>query len=313
LPLPEGYILRHLTEADIPAAQAVLDAAETHDTGEPRRHDHELATEWKDPGSHPETDWWVAVRPDDAIGGVAWLWPETAGEVTADHYVHPDHRGLGLGEVLLDAIEARVAQLAPRHADGTARRLVVWSEDTDLARRAMLDSRGFLPVRQYYEMAIDLEEEPAQACWPPGLEPRAFRPGVDERSVWEADIEAFSEHYLFEARPFELWRLHHLEAGSSDPTLWWLAWDGDELAGYVIPVCGELGAEIGDLAVRRPWRRRGLGRALLLTAFRTLRDRGQTVVRLYVDAQNVTNAVRVYESAGMHVSRRFDVLEKPLA
>ena len=37
------------------------------------------------------------------------------------------------------------------------------------------------------------------------------------------------------------------------------------------------------------------------------------MARLYVDAQNVTNAVRVYEAAGMHVSRRFDVMEKPLA
>ena len=112
--------------------------------------------------------------------------------------------------------------------------------------------------------------------------------------------------------PFKEWRLHHLEAESSDPTLWWLAWDGDELAGYVIPVCGELGAEIGDLAVRKPWRGRGLARALLLASFRTLRDRGQAVARLWVDAQNVTNAVRVYEAAGMHVARRFDVLEKPL-
>jgi mycothiol synthase len=312
MPLPEGYILRHPTQADLPAAQAVLDAAESHHTGEPRSHDHELATEWRDPGSHPEKDWWVAERSDRSIGGVAWLWPETAGEVTADHYVHPEHRGLGLGEALLDAIEARIAELPSRHPDGTARKLVVWSEDSDLVRRTTLDARGFAPVRQYYEMVTDLDAEPATAPWPPGLEPRAFRPGVDDRRVWEADTEAFSEHFLYTPRPFDEWRLHHLEAGNSDPTLWWLAWDGDELAGYVIAVCGELGAEIGDLAVRKPWRGRGLARALLLAAFATLRDRGQAVVRLYVDAQNVTNAVRVYESVGMRVARRFDVMEKPL-
>jgi mycothiol synthase len=313
MPLPQGYILRHPTEADLPAAQAVLDAAESHDTGEPRRHDNELATEWRDPGSHPDSDWWVAERADRSIGGVAWLWPEAAGEATADHYVHPEHRGLGLGDALLDAIEARAAELPPRHPDGTPRKLVVWSEDKDSVRRATLDARGFNQVRQYYEMALDLDAEPPDALWPPGLEPRAFRPGTDDRHVWEADTEAFSEHFLFEARPFEEWRLHHLEAGDSDPTLWWLAWDGDELAGYVIPVCGELGAEIGDLAVRKPWRGRGLARALLLAAFATLRDRRQTIVRLYVDAQNVTNAVRVYESVGMRVARRFDVMERPLA
>lgn len=313
MPLPEGYILRHPTEADLPAAQAVLDAAESHDTGEPRAHDHELATEWKDPASHPDTDWWVVERSDHSLGGVAWLWPEAAGEVIADHYVHPEHRGQGLGDALLDAIEARTAALPARHPDGAARRLVVWSEDCDLVRRASLDARGFAPVRQYYEMAMDLDAESPKAHWPPGLEPRAFRTGIDDRVVWEADSEAFSEHFLYEARPFEEWRLRHLEAGSSDTTLWSLAWDGDELAGYVIPVCGELGAEIGDLAVRKPWRGRGLASALLLAAFATLRERGQTIVRLYVDAQNVTNAVRVYESVGMRVARRFDVMEKTLA
>ena len=44
-----------------------------------------------------------------------------------------------------------------------------------------------------------------------------------------------------------------------------------------------------------------------------LRERGETVVRLYVDAANVTDAVAVYEAAGMHVARRFDVMQKPLA
>ena len=311
--VPEGYTLRHPDEADLPAAQAVLNAAESYDAGEPRRHEHELATEWRDPGSRPESDWWVVVAPDGLVVAVAWVWPETAGEVTADHYVHPAHRGLGLGDALLDTIEARVAELPARRPDGSARTLVAWCEDRDAVRRKALDARGFSAIRQYFEMAIDLMDELPPASWPAGIEARAFRPGIDDRRVWEADIEAFSEHFLFAARGFDEWRLHHLSAGDADVTLWWLAWDGDELAGYVIPVNGEHGAEIGDLAVRKPWRGRGIGRALLRAAFTTLRDRGCTVARLYVDAQNVTNAVPVYEAAGMRVSRRFDVLERPLA
>jgi len=162
-------------------------------------------------------------------------------------------------------------------------------------------------------MEIDLLGEVPPVAWPEGIEARAFRTGVDDRRVWEADVEAFAEHFLFEQRGYEEWRLLHVEAGGSDPTLWWLAWDGDELAGYVIPSEGEHGAEIGDLAVRKPWRGRGIARALLATSFATLRERGQTIVRLYVDAQNMTNAVRVYEEAGMHVSRRFDVMQRSLA
>ena len=85
------------------------------------------------------------------------------------------------------------------------------------------------------------------------------------------------------------------------------------MAGLVISLETDRGALIDDIAVRKPWRGLGIGRALLLEAFGALRERGQSVARLMVDAENVTNAVRVYEAAGMHVSRRFDVLEKPLA
>ena len=131
--------------------------------------------------------------------------------------------------------------------------------------------------------------------------------------MYQVDQEAFVEHHLYEPLDYDEWRLFHVEAVDGDVTLWQLAWDGDELAGFVIPIESEGDAVIGDLAVRSPWRGRGVGRALLLAAFATLRERGLTVVRLYVDAQNVTNAVCVYEAVGMHVSRRFDVMQKPLA
>jgi mycothiol synthase len=312
VPLPEGYILRHPAPGEAAAVQAVLDASETADAGEPRRHENNIVGEWRSERCRPSEDWWVAVASDGAIAAVGWVWPETAAELTADHYVHPDHRGQGLGELVLDMIEARWAELA-RSADGGARRrLIVWSEDSDTTRRASLDRRGFVAVRQYFEMEIDLRADVAAPEWPAAVVARRFAPGVDDEAVYRADQEAFAEHHLFEPRAYDEWRLFHLDAPDSDVTLWWLAWDGDELAGYIMPVESDRGALIGDIGVRKPWRGRGVAHALLLASFATLRDRGQKVARLYVDAQNVTNAVRVYEAAGMHVARRFDVLEKPL-
>ncbi len=167
--LPEGYILRHPTAADLPAAQAVLDAAESHDTGESRRHENRLATEWTSPHCDPGHDWWVVEAPGAGIVAVGWVWPETAGEVTADHYVHPAHRGHGLGEVLLDAIERRSAALCARPPDAAPRHLVVWSEDSDITRRASLEQRGFVATRQYFEMTIALDDSLPQAAWPEGI------------------------------------------------------------------------------------------------------------------------------------------------
>ena len=117
-PLPAGYRLHHPDPGTAAAVQAVLDAAESADSGEPRRHMTVVATQWEDPECRIERDWWVVEAPGGGIVGVAWVWPELASDVIADHYVHPEHRGLGLGEVLLDTIESRVSELPPRGADG---------------------------------------------------------------------------------------------------------------------------------------------------------------------------------------------------
>lgn len=291
----------------------MLDAAETADTGEPRRHGNDVANDWRSPRCHPDEDWWVVLAPDGAIAAAGWVWPETVSDLTGDHYVHPEHRGLGLGEVMLDLIEARAAEIVSSAGRAVPERLVVWSEDSDAARRASLDRRGFVAVRQYFEMEIALDADLAAPVWPERVVARGFRPGRDDRALYEADEQAFSEHHLYEPREYDEWRLFFTDAPSADPTLWRLVWDGDDLAGFVIPVETDRGALIDDLAVRKPWRGRGIAHGLLLAAFAALRDRGQAVARLYVDAQNVTNAVRVYVAAGMRVSRRFDVMEKPLS
>jgi len=309
---PSGYILRRPGAGEAAAIQAILDASETADTGERRRHDADVANEWRNPRCRPDEDWWVAVAPGGELAAVGWVWRQTAVEITADHYVHPAHRGLGLGELMLDAIEARAAEMSSPTPNGAPRSLLVWSEDSDVVRRASLERRGFAAIRQYFEMAIGLEGDLEMPVWPAGIVARGFRPGTDDEAVYRADQEAFAEHHLYEPRPYEEWRLFHVDAPDVDLSSSWLAWDGDQLAGFALQFAGDEGAIIGDLAVRKAWRGRGVGHALLLTAFRSLRDRGHAVARLYVDALNVTNAVRVYEAAGMHVSRRFDVLEKPL-
>lgn len=308
---PEGYLLRHPAHDELAAAQLVLDAAESADCGEPRRHDQDLTVYGRDPRFDLERNVWVVAAPTGDIVGAAWLWEGEAADMTADHYVHPRHRGRGLGGALLDAVEERAAELA---AAGPAARaaLVVWCQAGDSARRASLDGRGFVKVRESFEMRIDMHERPDPPAWPTGIVVRPLRVGRDERPVYEADQEAFAEHYLFESATFAEFHLRAFERAYSDPGLWLLAWDGEQVAGYVMAVIRDDGALVDSIAVRRPWRRRGLGLALLQAEFRLLAERGQRVVRLFVDAQNATGAVGLYEKAGLRVVRRFDCLRKDL-
>ncbi len=142
---------------------------------------------------------------------------------------------------------------------------------------------------------------------------RTFRPG-EERAIYDVDMEAFQDHWDFFPVPFDDWRDYFIGSETFDPELWFVAEDGDEIAGTAL--CSSArGPETGwvnVLAVRRPWRRRGLGRALLLHAFREFRRRGYERVGLNVDGENLTGAVRLYEQAGMRVAHREDSYRRPL-
>jgi mycothiol synthase len=92
--------------------------------------------------------------------------------------------------------------------------------------------------------------------------------------------------------------------------------DGDDIAGGVIcerftseePDCGW----VDDVAVRRPWRRRGVALALLLHAFGELFGRGIRKAALTVDSDSPTGATVLYERAGMRVDRSIDVFGKEI-
>ncbi len=88
--------------------------------------------------------------------------------------------------------------------------------------------------------------------------------------------------------------------------------EGDEIAGVCLSTDEGGMGWINTLGVRPPWRRRGLGRALLLETFRLFVERGRSTVRLGTDSQSPAGAVRLYESAGMTVAAAFDRYEKPL-
>jgi ribosomal protein S18 acetylase RimI-like enzyme len=164
-------------------------------------------------------------------------------------------------------------------------------------------------------MSGDFAGAPEEPRSPDGVKIRRCRADEEERAVHAVVMEAFSEGWDFTPQPFEEF-LHWATAMNSDRTLWWVAEDNGELAGTCICRPSAQGDDsrgwVETLAVRKPWRGQGLGRALLLTAFGEFHRRGQTGAALSVDTENVTGAVRLYESVGMHATRRLGIYERPL-
>ena len=160
-------------------------------------------------------------------------------------------------------------------------------------------------------MAIDLPEPPSPPNWPDGITPRIFLPGM-ERAVFDAVEEAFQDHWGHTPQNFEEWT-ERTRRESFDPSLWFLAMDGDEIAGAALcRLRPDNSAWVSTVAVRRPWRKRGLATALLQEAFGALYRREIHTAALGVDAESLTSATRVYERVGMHVTLRIATYQKIL-
>jgi ribosomal protein S18 acetylase RimI-like enzyme len=163
-------------------------------------------------------------------------------------------------------------------------------------------------------MDIDLTDETPEPVWPSGVGVRTLADG-EERRMYEAFMEVWQDTSDPPHETFEEWSHWLTRAETFEPSLWFLALAGDELAGFSLcrkdlndPSAGH----VELLGVRRPWRKQGLGHALLLHSFQALRRRGWTRGTLGVDASSLTGATRLYERAGMRVYRDTVFLERPV-
>jgi mycothiol synthase len=252
----------------------------------------------------------VAER-DGRIVGYVDFERRPEGQFPLDARVHPEAWGNEVADALLAAAERWAEE---RALPGDVLR--AYTAEPDVEIRAALEARSFWTIRHSFHMRIDLEAAQPPTEWPQGISVRAYDPEADERGVYEAHMEAFADHWDFHPLPIEEWRQRNFESEHFEPSLWILAEEDGQLAGISLNFWHFSGDPafgwVGVLAVRRPWRRRGLGFALLRHSFADFRARGATKVALGVDAENLTGAVRLYERAGMHVARRYDWYEKRL-
>lgn len=198
-----------------------------------------------------------------------------------------------------------------RAAEGVLR---TWAPSVATALRAAFMRLGLELVRHSYRMRIDLDREPDPPLWPAGISVRTFAL-ADAQRVHAVHQETFADSWEHVFEPYDEWAHWLLEREDFDPSLWFLAEDGAELAGILLSIPRETDPVEGYvqiLGVRGPWRRAGLGRALLQHAFREFHARGFERVVLGVDASSLTGAERLYENAGMKVVRQFDFFEKHL-
>jgi mycothiol synthase len=298
--LPETLVVRPATPDDAEAVNELVVAADVAVQGWSDGTPDELRSWWR--RNDPEENSWLVL--DDAVVAYGDYF-EHGDRAELDGFVHPERKGEGLGSWLIARAEERARAAGKR-------RLQTWCLAPDEDTRRLFEHHGFAEARRYYRMLIELEGLPAPPEWPDGLRVATFRE-QDARAFYDAIGEAFAEEWNFVEDPFEEWRTLRLDAPDFDPTLWFLVWDGEEVAAVLR---GERRGDqgwIGALGVRPAWRKRGLGLALLRHVLADWHRRGVTTVGLGVDAENPTGATRLYERAGMHVGFEAIAFQKELA
>lgn len=273
-------------------------------------------------GYDPLRDCLIAQVGDAVVGygKVHWVDDTDGGRNYASWgAVHPNWRRRGLGRAILRANHRRLREIAATHdlASDVQRRFESWAAETQVGALALLESEGMTVARYFFEMLRPNLDDVAEFPLPEGIEVRAMRP-EHYRQVWAADIEAFSDHWGGMDSSEQTFR-RFFSGPSFEPDLWRVAWEGDQVAGSVANVVmrefnAATGARRGLLAgvsVRRPWRGRGLARALVSQSLVALRERGMAEAVLGVDADNPTGALGVYEANGFAVSHRERSYRKP--
>jgi mycothiol synthase len=307
-PTIPGLGFRHLhSEVDLPGIVDVINAGFAADGNSERITVEGLANifahavHWD-----PQQDILLVEVERTLVGYGYTAWCEEAeGDClhNIDLHLVEEWRSRGLERAVQRYLEQRAKAIAS--ADCTDARHWYSSRvpETWCARTETLLALGYTPTRYYYEMQRSLDGDLPEVPMPTGIELRSPSP-EHYRAIWEANVECFRDQQDYVA-PGEESYCAWVATPDLDPSLWLVAWDGDQVAGGAINVAyGGVWGETDDLFVRRPWRNQGLGRALLVGSLHLFKARGLTTAGLGVDAENLSGALGLYESVGFRPYQR---------
>ncbi|HSK94127.1 MAG TPA: GNAT family N-acetyltransferase [Candidatus Angelobacter sp.] len=323
-PVP-GLVARpYAGPADLPDAVRVKNAEWAADDVRARESVADLGAWWSHPSEQFDASRDVELVELDGrvVALIERSWADASDgvrEYRCRGWVVPEVRRRGIGSWLLARNEAANRAMAATHDTDRPRVFELGTADTSVGGPIVVRRAGYAPVRWFADMERSLTDElPDIPPLPDGLEVRPATPD-DAPAIWRADHEAFRDHwggFDDSEASYRRW----VESSEFQPDLMVVAWDGEEVAGAVLnAVYPEENEQLGisrawldSVFTRRAWRRRGLGRALIVRALHLLRERGYETAALGVDADNPSGAFGLYESAGFAVSERSTAWRKPM-
>ena len=224
---------------------------------------------------------------------------------SAEVVVHPDHRGAGLGRLVVQTTLSETP-------DG---RLRLWAHGDHPAASALAASMGFTQSRSLWQMRRSLFAPLPDPVFRDDVTVRTFRPGQDEDEWVRLNAHVFRDH------PEQgTWTADDLQRRMTepwfDPAGFFLAERDHRLVGFHWTKVhggehrhgspeshnhdGHGHAAIGEVyvvGVHPSQQGTGLGKALTIVGLRHLRQLGLPDAMLYVDGDNEP-AIRLYTGLG---------------
>ncbi|MCP4363179.1 MAG: GNAT family N-acetyltransferase [Chloroflexi bacterium] len=315
-PFPKQYKARAATMADVTAVVDLMNTCTQAATGEAGESVADRKNAWETPGLDITTDIHLVFAPDNTLVGILEFWDVLKPhiQVSIQIYIHPQYDVQTIGSYLLGWADRREEEALTHALPEGQVVLLAGADGRELAKQQLFQTNGYAVTRYFWRMVLTMDSLPHSPVWPEGIVIRAHVAGQDDYVVYETIEAAFNDHWRHVPIAYEQWQHWNIEDEEFDSSLWFLALDGDVVAGALMgwPTFGD-DAEMGlitDLGVRPEWRKRGIGKALLLHAFHEFHRRGILKVALTVDTESSTNAPALYERVGMRPAQSRIMYEK---
>jgi mycothiol synthase len=317
-----GFDRQPLTPADAKAWAALLDAIREADGDDDYASEQDLLEAFSQPDQEFASGS-IAIYDGLTMVGYGVLHRRSVAEPVHDMRheggVHPSYRGRGLGGELLDWAEKTAVPLHNDRFPGRPLSLSSGCLSSNAGAVALHEQHGYQPVRWFHSMVRDLSAAIPQAVIPAGVQITGYTPDMAEHARLVRN-EAFRDHWGSTETSAEGWA-HFLAADSFRPGFSFLAYAGSEPLGMLISRehdayharTGRRELYIALVGTRAAGRKRGIATALLLTAMSAARAAGYDEASLGVDADSLTDAVRLYEHVGFTVGPTWTAYRKRLA
>jgi ribosomal protein S18 acetylase RimI-like enzyme len=310
--LPPRYTARPIDpSADLADVLDLCVAVAMHEYGSPDVDERMIREAWNLPSMEIGRDTMFVLDAESRPAALAEYYDGEAEHVAPFLFyrVRPDLADGAVADAALAWGLERGRQNLPLAVPGARVAMVTGVASVNAGTIGALERNGWQRDRINWTMEVDLAvADLPPPDWPSGIEVRTADLEADAPAIHAVESDAFSDHYGYLAQPYDEWLHFRTRFMRAEPDLWFLAMDGDEIAGMALCSSHRVGQPdlgwVSTLGVRRPWRKRGLGLAILRHAFRELAARGKPRAGLGVDSQSLTGATRLYEKAGMRVVRQ---------